>query len=727
MAKTSLANIKNWFLKGLKPTQAQFWAMFDSFWHKDEKISQSNVNQLAETLDAKVEKQAFETHLNDINSHKELFDLKLDKSEAIKSQWQGRKLCYYGTSISENTRGQGETENIDGTTVDGNTIDEAKLERSYPNILGRMLGAEVVNYSRGGMSLNFKSDGTIKALGSFCATLDEYADAVINEDNVSISGGDLNRDYMRSYENVWLNQNADLYILDVAPNNASFGLEEWNKFDIATKTFSDGSSFADNRYTYLGCLLFLYNQLMIENPYAQVVLVSMRHKPEYIEDALFNTELFARTFSLPHINITDKQGFNAYNDAILVPDGTHQNQFATYNTANLLYGEFLKIGSERKDNLQYGELIENQEVNKLSNLIRAWNDNSVIWKRQIARWNGAGFSDSDGMFIGKSAGDNASTANSHAIGTNAMQNASGLSGFAAGTNAGQNTQGDHAVVVGPNSGRYMLADQGIAMGLSALERAIGFGITGIAQFSGRYAIGDFLAFFGAYSGEKFTGNKSVGIGFNALSKNQGDNLTVVGNSESQGFLLDNPRAKTFANTDVNTFDSTININGHGFGDVDTWQLVFFSAGTSTNQGSFSTTSIYQVYIIDVDTIQLYREVNAAPSIYKGVQITNAGDGTDYVFTPHKDISNSSAFGANAKITKANQVVLGDENVTEVITSGYHIAEGFSTPANDGKILLNNGNEISLDSLLKLVTGYNATNQQTLKNSTGTIEWVDDAV
>ena len=30
--------IKNWFLTGLKPTQSQFWATWDSFWHKDEKI-----------------------------------------------------------------------------------------------------------------------------------------------------------------------------------------------------------------------------------------------------------------------------------------------------------------------------------------------------------------------------------------------------------------------------------------------------------------------------------------------------------------------------------------------------------------------------------------------------------------------------------------------------------------------------------------------------------------
>ncbi|MCC4211340.1 hypothetical protein [Leeuwenhoekiella parthenopeia] len=79
MAKTSLANIKNWFLTGLKPTQTQFWSVFDSFRHKDEKIPQGDVDQLAETLDAKAEKQAFETHLNDAQAHNSLFNAKVDK------------------------------------------------------------------------------------------------------------------------------------------------------------------------------------------------------------------------------------------------------------------------------------------------------------------------------------------------------------------------------------------------------------------------------------------------------------------------------------------------------------------------------------------------------------------------------------------------------------------------------------------------------------------------
>lgn len=46
----SLAEIKNWFRTGLKPTQTQFWTTWDSFWHKDTPIPQSAVQNLEYTL-----------------------------------------------------------------------------------------------------------------------------------------------------------------------------------------------------------------------------------------------------------------------------------------------------------------------------------------------------------------------------------------------------------------------------------------------------------------------------------------------------------------------------------------------------------------------------------------------------------------------------------------------------------------------------------------------------
>lgn len=50
---TNINTILDWFKTGKKPTQQQFWASWQSFWHKDEQIPQSCIIDLANTLDAK--------------------------------------------------------------------------------------------------------------------------------------------------------------------------------------------------------------------------------------------------------------------------------------------------------------------------------------------------------------------------------------------------------------------------------------------------------------------------------------------------------------------------------------------------------------------------------------------------------------------------------------------------------------------------------------------------
>lgn len=58
--------LKSWFQRGKKPTAAQFAALIDSFFHKDDKIPQSSVNGLSAALAAKA--PASHTHtLSDIS------------------------------------------------------------------------------------------------------------------------------------------------------------------------------------------------------------------------------------------------------------------------------------------------------------------------------------------------------------------------------------------------------------------------------------------------------------------------------------------------------------------------------------------------------------------------------------------------------------------------------------------------------------------------------------
>ncbi|GGB83109.1 hypothetical protein GCM10007424_23910 [Flavobacterium suaedae] len=65
----TLSEIKNWFKTGLKPTQAQFWATWDSFFHKDDVIPQSSIQDLDSTLAAKAEKSQTDGHAADLDAH----------------------------------------------------------------------------------------------------------------------------------------------------------------------------------------------------------------------------------------------------------------------------------------------------------------------------------------------------------------------------------------------------------------------------------------------------------------------------------------------------------------------------------------------------------------------------------------------------------------------------------------------------------------------------------
>ena len=72
--------IKNWFLTGLKPTQAQFRALFDSYWHKDETIPITAITDIEAILNAKADAEALINHVGDVAAHAALFLAKEDKT-----------------------------------------------------------------------------------------------------------------------------------------------------------------------------------------------------------------------------------------------------------------------------------------------------------------------------------------------------------------------------------------------------------------------------------------------------------------------------------------------------------------------------------------------------------------------------------------------------------------------------------------------------------------------
>jgi hypothetical protein len=51
MAIVKLITIKSWFRTGFRPTQAQFWDTWDSFWHKSDSIPMSSIEGLEDAFD----------------------------------------------------------------------------------------------------------------------------------------------------------------------------------------------------------------------------------------------------------------------------------------------------------------------------------------------------------------------------------------------------------------------------------------------------------------------------------------------------------------------------------------------------------------------------------------------------------------------------------------------------------------------------------------------------
>ncbi|MGZ9677539.1 hypothetical protein [Flavobacterium sp. GNP001] len=174
----TLAQIYDWFMTGKKPTQAQFWASWGSFWNKSESIPQSAVSNLSSTLNAKAEREQFELHKQDANAHPDLF-------AAVKIS--GRFLINRNNLIffaDEPTAGDTVTGMVEGEYLNAGTFYGGNFEQlsSYvePNLIGRIL-----SYSNGSISVEV-NEGIISRLntsgGPICNVRITTPDGTIFED-----------------------------------------------------------------------------------------------------------------------------------------------------------------------------------------------------------------------------------------------------------------------------------------------------------------------------------------------------------------------------------------------------------------------------------------------------------------------------------------------------------------------------------------------------------------
>ena len=240
------------------------------------------------------------------------------------SSWRGRKVVWMGTSVPH------------GTSAGKSYIQEAS----------NALGFELVPAVTPGLNIVTDNGASIGS-GSLTLKLSEYAaqgTTITSAPPVWTPGGNWNN-YYTSYENVFTaaNANADLFVFDVVPNNPYFDLTDWNLFDPATFTYTDGSSFDAHRGTFLGAMLFLLRKMYDLNPGARAVLFIGSQLNYERGKAAF--ELLSEAFNIPIINAWGKMGVHGVNILEYVASTTdpHLNDYAHELIGRIAAGELSTI------------------------------------------------------------------------------------------------------------------------------------------------------------------------------------------------------------------------------------------------------------------------------------------------------------------------------------------------------------------------------------------------
>jgi hypothetical protein len=83
---TDKNTLKNWFKTGLKPTQAQFWAWMDSYWHKDETIPTNKIDGLESALNGKASTQALDNKVDKVPGKSLLSDTEIERLLTLENQ-----------------------------------------------------------------------------------------------------------------------------------------------------------------------------------------------------------------------------------------------------------------------------------------------------------------------------------------------------------------------------------------------------------------------------------------------------------------------------------------------------------------------------------------------------------------------------------------------------------------------------------------------------------------
>ena len=305
------------------------------------------------------------------------------------------------------------------------------------------------------------------------------------------------------------------------------------------------------------------------------------------------------------------------------------------------------------------------------------NEGLIVGKHQTAYWNGSAWVGDSSFGIGKSALQSNTGAYSNGVGAYALQNNTGATANGVGAYALQSNTGTYSNGVG----HYALqSNKGVysnGVGYYALQSNTGAYSNGVGSLALQNNTGAYSNGLGTNALQSNTGANSSGMGSLALLNNTGANANGVGNyalvynqkTNNSAFghnaysaFLDNAAGnKTADSTAVDITLERITITAHGFGATNTIVNIKYASTTGTAVGGLAVGTVYQVKIIDANTIEF---VTGAVKR----NLTSQGTGT-HTFTPQFAYENTTCLGANTQPNKDNQVVLGDTAVDTVKMGG----------------------------------------------------------
>lgn len=246
------------------------------------------------------------------------------------NQWRNKSVLFLGTSV---LFGQWST-------------------KSYALEAANILKYNLINTGVPGLAIHANSDGMggldPEPYGSSCLSIAEYAikGTIIASDPIDpyTPGGGYNNHY-KTWENIFKseNQNADLYVFAVGPNNDRFDLDDWNDFDFDTWSYNTGT-FEDHRTTFLGALIYMFNKMYLVNPNARAVLL-LDSGFKY-DESKADFERFAAQFKMPIIDLWAKSNYNPITKAYLWSEGgtnQHPSTLAHEIMGKILAQELLLI------------------------------------------------------------------------------------------------------------------------------------------------------------------------------------------------------------------------------------------------------------------------------------------------------------------------------------------------------------------------------------------------